>query len=45
MAFEENGTVRDARGFASMHDVTSSLSANWTFISPRTSSSAGDAAP
>ena len=38
VALETNGTVRDARGFASSTKSTSSLSAYWTFISPRTPS-------
>ncbi|SKZ92565.1 Uncharacterised protein [Mycobacteroides abscessus subsp. abscessus] len=36
VAFDTNGTVRLARGFASRTYRMSSLSAYWTFISPRT---------
>ena len=34
VAFEEKGTVRDARGFSSITKICSSLTANWTFRRP-----------
>ena len=36
VAFDTNGTVRDARGFASSTNRTPSSSAYWTFNRPRT---------
>ena len=38
IAFDTNGTVREARGFASRTQNRSSLTASWRFSSPRTPS-------
>ena len=37
IVFETNGTVLDALGLTSITKSSSSLTANWIFISPRTS--------
>ena len=37
VAFEMNGTVREARGFASRTNTSSPRTANWMFSSPHTS--------
>ena len=35
-AFETNGTVREARGFTSIIQISPSFTASWMFISPQT---------
>src|SRR5918997_861350 len=44
VALDTNGTVRDARGFASITYSASPSTAYWTFISPTTPSSSASAA-